>query len=186
MKKILLAILNLLIFNQAITTVLQAATTSATLSLEANIITSDLVPPSKPAPLYPQAQNHLCNPLVVFSWQEATDESGIAHYHFQLQGKLKKADGTFPAAADFVFSRQITGSSETADYRVWQQGEVFYLQLKTPLAEGKYTWAISAQDTSGNNSPLDPSDWLAFDYLPSLHCPTPVICGPQKIGRAHV
>ena len=95
MKKILLAILNLLIFNQAITTVLQAATTSATLSLEANIITSDLVPPSKPAPLYPQAQNHLCNPLVVFSWQEATDESGIAHYHFQLQGKLKKADGTF-------------------------------------------------------------------------------------------
>lgn len=186
MKKIFLKLLALIIFSQLTIVSLQAATTSATLFLEANVITSDLIPPSKPLALHPQHQNHLCNPLVVFSWREATDEGGIAHYHFQLKGKLKKADGTFPATDDFNFSKQITGSSETADYRVWQQADIFYLQLKNPLAEGKYTWAISAQDNSGNDSPLTPDDWLAFDYLPSIHCPQPVICGPHTMAGVSI
>lgn len=186
MKKIFFSLLTLIIFSQLLIGTLQASTTSATLVVEANVMTSDLISPSKPIALHPQHQNHLCNPLVVFSWKEATDESGIAHYHFQFKGKLKKADGSFPSTDDFSFDKQISGSGETIDYRVWQQADIFYLQLKNPLAEGKYSWAISAQDNSGNQSPMSPADWLAFDYLPSIHCPSPIICGPKTMTGVNV
>ena len=133
-----------------------------------------------PTLLTPANQVHLCDPVAVFSWQEASGTSSLATYTFTLNGSLQESDGSFPHQDNFNFTKKFTPGNIASDFRTWQQGDIVYLQLHSPLLAGKFSWSVTGENYLQETSTLNAHTY-SFDYLPHQYCRWGRQCNDNKI-----
>lgn len=114
----------------------------------------DNTPPTAPILIHPANGELLSSGYITFIWEPSTDDSGISHYYFYL-------DGNTP------FGSLPTTNQETAEYNyfITDNGTRYNLTFKQAIPDGLHTWKVRAFDNTGQNT--DSATWsFTIDSAP--------------------
>lgn len=103
-------------------------------------------PPSTPILVSPNNNSYVTDSTPTFVWKESTDDNGIDHYTFYLNGTI-------------LFDNLPTGNQETSEY-IYTYDSVndrYSLTLKNALSDGTYTWKVRVTDVNSNG--VDSATW---------------------------
>jgi hypothetical protein len=104
-------------------------------------VVPDIVPPSTPILISPEDGTILTTSTPTFEWQQSTDNVGVDHYQFWLDGAL-------------LFDSIPITATDNSSYTLFYDSVEghFFLTPKSPIADGNHTWQILAYDAADNYS----------------------------------
>lgn len=128
----------------------------------------DNAPPTTPILISPSNGAILTISNPTFIWEASTDEQGISHYQFFLDGVI-------------VFSNLPTSTTTTPEYELTFNNSTQRYELlgDDPIAEGSHTWKIRAVDSTGNTT-----DSATWSFTIDTTAPVFVITqfGPENVS----
>lgn len=117
----------------------------------------DTEPPSSPILIAPTDGALLSDNTPTFSWYESTDNMGVSHYAFYLNGTLR-------------YNNLPLNGQNTSQYLLTYDSlnGIYSLTPKVSLADGAYTWRVVAVDYANLSSSSDTWDFRLDTLAPNF------------------
>jgi len=128
----------------------------------------DIVPPTTPILISPEDEAVLTTATPTFEWQASSDNIGVTHYQFWLDGVL-------------YFDTIPTGATDNSEYALLYDNSLlhFFLTPKTGISDGSHTWQIHAYDLAGNYAESVVWDFVIDTTAPYFEITT---IGPEAVS----